>query len=327
MKQKEKHIAWGIIGCGDVAEVKSGPAFQNCDQSELVAVMRRNGEKAKDFAERHKVPLWYDDASLLLKNDDINAVYVATPPSTHLEYALKSLEVGKDVYLEKPMVLNEDEALVLKEAVNQSKNKLVVAHYRRHLPMYLKVKELVDSNAIGQIEYVDIKYLIEHDKNINSNWRIDPSVSGGGLFHDLAPHQLDLMYYFFGDYKQVAGFATSHEEEYQMSDSVNGIIGFKNGIQFRGIWNFNVPEYIAEDNCTIHGSKGTIQFPFYGSQLKWTVGSETTTNNFKNPVNIQQPLIQETVNYFLDLRTNPCSVEEGLVVTSIMDKFTHNINT
>ena len=144
-------INWGIIGCGDVAEVKSGPAFQNCSNSKLLAVMRRNGDLARDFAERHQVPLWYDDADKLLENTDINAVYIATPPSTHLEFALKALRSGKDVYLEKPMVLSNKEASVLKNAVNKSKQKLVMAHYRRFLPMYLKVKDLVDENEYFEV--------------------------------------------------------------------------------------------------------------------------------------------------------------------------------
>tara|TARA_R110002094_G_scaffold193793_1_gene167357 strand:+ start:26 stop:541 length:516 start_codon:yes stop_codon:yes gene_type:complete len=152
-------VVWGIIGCGDVAEVKSGPAFQKCENSELLAVMRRNGDLAQDFAKRHNVPLWYDDADKLLANPDINAVYIATPPSTHLEYALKTLKAGKDVYLEKPMVLSKEEATTLGNAANGSKHKLVVAHYRRFLPMYIQVKDLLDSHAIGDIKFVDLRFL------------------------------------------------------------------------------------------------------------------------------------------------------------------------
>jgi predicted dehydrogenase len=186
-------INWGIIGCGDVAEVKSGPAFHNCRDSKLLAVMRRNGDLAKDFAERHQVPLWYDDADKLLENTDINAVYIATPPSTHLEFALKALRSGKDVYLEKPMVLSNKEASVLKNAVNKSKQKLVMAHYRRFLPIYLKVKDLVDENAIGAIKFIDLRFLQPFNFNSNATWRLDKKVSGGGYFHDIAPHQIDLM--------------------------------------------------------------------------------------------------------------------------------------
>lgn len=135
MAEKNK-ISWGILGCGDVAEVKSGPAFQKCENSELLAVMRRNSAKAEDFAKRHNVQLWYDNADELLQNKDINAVYIATPPAIHLEYTIKAIKAGKDVYLEKPMTRTADEAQQLLNALANSKVKLTVAHYRRQLPTF-----------------------------------------------------------------------------------------------------------------------------------------------------------------------------------------------
>ncbi len=326
MEKDKDHIFWGIIGCGDVAENKSGPAFQKSKHSSLLAVMRRNSTKAKEFAHRHEVPLWYDDASELLKNDDINAVYIATPPSSHLELALRALRAGKHVYLEKPMVLGKKEALILTQAVSNGKNKLVVAHYRRHLPLYLKVKELVNSRAIGDISFVDIKFLKSHKANKDYNWRLNASISGGGLFHDLAPHQIDLLLYLFGDYKEISGFASNQGKKHKANDIVNGIIGFKNGIQFRGIWHFDAPDELEEDNCIIYGSKGTISFSFYGDVLKTKVNNNTSTYHFKNPEYVQQPLIQEAINYFLDKRTNPCGVNDGVIVTTIMENFTNGLN-
>ena len=134
-------INWGIIGCGDVAEVKSGPAFQKTVNSELLGVMRRNREKAKDFALRHQVPISTDKAEELLCHDEINSIYIATPPSTHLDYALEALAAGKNVYLEKPMTLTSIEAEKIVKAVKKSKGKLTVAHYRRELPAFKKVKK------------------------------------------------------------------------------------------------------------------------------------------------------------------------------------------
>lgn len=317
-------VVWGIIGCGDVAEVKSGPAFQKCKNSQLLAVMRRDSEKAKDFALRHKVPLWYDDAGLLLANKSINAIYIATPPSTHLSYALQVLKSGKDVYLEKPMVLSLDEAFSLKTALDKSNNKLVVAHYRRHLPLYLKVKSLLDSKVLGSIKYVDLKYLKTHKTTTKNYWRLDSAVSGGGHFHDLAPHQIDLMYYFFGDYKKACGFSVNQEDKYSVPDMVNGTINFKSGVQFRGIWSFDVPDYLDEEKCVIYGLDGNLSFSFYGDSVKLTTNNQTKIYNFNNPENIQQPFIQQTINYFLGKRNNPCSLEEGILVTTIMDNFTKN---
>ena len=290
-------VVWGIIGCGDVVEVKSGPAFQQCSNSQLLAVMRRNGELAQDFAKRHNVPFWYDDADQLLANPDINAVYIATPPSSHLEYALKALLAGKHVYIEKPMVLSSTQALKLQEAASTSNNKLVVAHYRRFLPIYIKVKELLDENAIGDIKFVDLKFLQHHNFNSKANWRLDEKVLEGGYFHDIAPHQIDLMYHFFGNYVSAKGISVNQSKMNKVDDTVNGIISFKNGIQFRGMWSFAMPKYLEEDRCVIYGEKGTIEFSFYKVQLKLNSNGETKFFNFNNPLNIQQPMIQETFNY------------------------------
>ena len=318
-------IKWGILGCGDVAEVKSGPAFQKIKNSELLAVMRRDGEKAKDFAKRHQVPLWYDNVEDLLKNDDLDAIYIATPPSTHFTYAKRVLDANKHVYLEKPMVLNKREGAQLVDLVQRSKKKLTVAHYRRFLPSFIKVKELIEGKAIGDIRFADIQILQAPESDMvaksDANWRIVPSLSGGGYFNDLAPHQIDLMYYYFGDYEEAFGFSANQQKSYNASDIVSGIVAFKNNIQFRGIWCFNVSEENKRDQCVIYGSKGFISFSFYGNEVTLHSNNKTEIFNFENPVHIQQPMIEKVVNYFLGHDDNPCSVEDGLVVTAIMEAF------
>ena len=318
----KKTIKWGIIGCGDVAEMKSGPAFQKCENSELLAVMRRNTDLAKDFAKRHRVPLWYDDAQQLLENNEINAVYIATPPSSHLEYTTQALSAGKDVYLEKPMVLSNNESQQLVEIVNKSNRKVVVAHYRRFLPLYMKVKELIDANVIGAINYVDLRFLQPLDFNSKAIWRLNEAISGGGYFHDIAPHQIDLMYHFFGNDDNHKGIAINQSGRYHVDDMVNGLISFKNKIQFRGIWSFAIPKYLKEDSCNIYGENGRISFSFYQESLKLETKNKNEVFNFTNPENVQQPLIQEAVNYFLGKRNNPCPVEDGALVISIMEEFT-----
>jgi predicted dehydrogenase len=143
-------INWGIIGCGDVTEVKSGPAFNKVEGSRLVAVMRRNASLAEDYARRHKVPKFYSDASELIHDREVDAVYVATPPDTHAVYGIAAIEAGKPVYIEKPMALNYEECLRINEAAEKHKVPVFVAYYRRTLPGFLKVKGLIDNGAIGK---------------------------------------------------------------------------------------------------------------------------------------------------------------------------------
>ena len=322
---ERNRINWGIIGCGDVAEVKSGPAFQQIENSNLIAVMRRDPIKAADFAARHGVPQWYANADDLLKNESINAVYIATPPSSHLELSLKALEKGKDIYLEKPMVLNRSEADILIVAAEQSECKITVAHYRRALPGFMKVKQLIDEGAIGEIQFAEI-IILQPPKSVivadtASNWRIEPNVSGGGYFFDLAPHQIDLMLKYFGDVEKAFGFGSNLGKHYDANDIVTGICKFKSGVHFTGTWAFNVNEAQKEDSCKIYGSDGLIEFSFYGEKVS-LISKPSKTFKFSHPKSIQEFMIKETVDYFLgQTDINPCSIYEAAEVIDIMRTF------
>ncbi|MEH6746221.1 MAG: Gfo/Idh/MocA family oxidoreductase [Maribacter arcticus] len=317
-------IKWGIIGCGDVAEVKSGPAFQQVENSNLVSVMRRNTEKAKSFAVRHHVPHWTTNANDILNNKDINAVYIATPPSTHLEYALQAIHAGKHVYLEKPMTLNVEQAKQICAAVENSTSKLTVAHYRRKLPAFLRVKALLDNRKIGEVTHVDIEILQPKKTNLvtdtEENWRINPQISGGGYFYDLAPHQIDLMIHYFGPIKTVRGLSSTSHINSLVEDVVNGIMAFENGIQFRGLWNFTSAELNQKDQCIIYGTEGNIEFSFFGSEVILTTTKGIETFSFHNPKHVQEPMIKATVDYFLDKGENPCPAEDGLLVMELLAK-------
>jgi predicted dehydrogenase len=182
-------INWGIIGCGDVTEVKSGPAFNKVPDSKLTAVMRRDAELAADYALRHKVNQWYSDANVMMDNAGINAVYIATPPLYHLPYTQQALQKGFNVYVEKPVTLNALEAQQMLSAVKQSGAKLTVAHYRRALPLFLRIKELIDNHTVGEIRTVQIRLWQSRKPALvaktTHNWRTQPELSGGGFFHDL----------------------------------------------------------------------------------------------------------------------------------------------
>lgn len=320
-----EEITWGIIGCGDVAEVKSGPAFQKAENSSLLAVMRRDSKKAKSYAERHKVPLWYDDASLLLDNPEINSIYIATPPSSHLPYALKALKKGKNVYLEKPMALNASEAKEIQRTQEETGSKLSIAHYRRRLPAFLKVKELLEQEALGKTLFADIQILQPKQSKIiaesEKSWRLNPELSGGGYFHDLAPHQLDLMLYYFGTVVKASGSSTTQHPNSPVDDIVLGQLSFKNGTQFRGVWSFNIPEGESKDQCSIYGTNGKIEFSFYGEEVRLFNRKEMKVFQFENPKHIQEPMITAVIEYFRGRAPNPCTAAEGYKVMEIMDCF------
>ncbi|MBL7818374.1 MAG: Gfo/Idh/MocA family oxidoreductase [Saprospiraceae bacterium] len=306
----EKGINWGIIGVGDVCEVKSAPAMNLIEGSKLVAVMRRNGDKAADFARRHGVPKWYDDADALLNDPSVNAIYIATPPDSHAFYALKAAAVGKPVYVEKPMARTYAECLSMIEACEKAQIPLFTAYYRRELALYKTVKRLITEGVIGDVRFVDIKLHKPLQTNGDS-WRIQPDIAGGGLFYDLGSHQLDIMDFLFGEIESAHGFAANQAQVYPSEDIVLGSFQFKNGILGQGSWCFNAPLSSETDLTTIYGSKGELSFTFFSNfhvQLKID-GKRKKIWTFEMPKHIQQPLIQTIVD---DLQGKGTCVSTGV---------------
>jgi predicted dehydrogenase len=316
-----KRINWGIIGCGDVTELKSGPAFNKVPDSALVAVMRRDAAKARDYAQRHNVPCWYSDADKLINDPEVNAIYVATPPVFHEEYSIAAINAGKPVYVEKPMAMNYSQALNMAALAAEKNVKMVVAHYRREQPFFNKIKELIEGKIIGDIRIANLTYYrnpFKAEELTGRNlWRVDPAVAGGGIFHDLAPHQLDLMLYFFGEVEKVHGMATNQAGIYKADDMVTGSILFKNGIAFNGSWCFNCAVY--KDHCEIIGTAGKISFNVFDNRtIELTVNGNTSEIVFEKLQHVQQPMIAKTVQYFLGNAENPGTAANGAEVMRLI---------
>lgn len=316
-------IHWGIIGCGNVTEIKSGPAFNKVSQSKLMAVMRRDSALAKDYATRHQVPRWYDDAMALLQDPEINAIYIATPPSSHEMYAIEALKAGKFVYLEKPMSTTVESCLRIAEVAKQVSGKLSIAHYRRALPKFLRIKELVQEEAIGEIRTIQLRMLQPfRPGTAETGWRVDPAIGGnGGLFYDLAPHQLDILYWIFGAANKVMGISGNQLNQYASRDLVSGMIEYPHGIVFNGIWCFSVDSHQQQDICELIGSKGKISFSFFGHEIYLEKGDQKEKIEFAPFDHIQQPMIQAVVHYFNDQGENPCSAEDAIETMKIMERF------
>ena len=320
-----KKIQWGIIGCGDVTEVKSGPAFNKVNDSQLAAVMRRDAAKAASYAERHGVPKWYSDATALINDPEVNAVYIATPPQSHEAYTLQAIAAGKPVYVEKPMSLNADAAKRMQQAASDAGVPLCVAHYRKAQPRFRKIKTLLEAGEIGAIRMVHLLLVQAPSQNINTpaSWRLDPSISGGGLFHDLAPHQLDLLQYFFGEPVEAKGFAVNQAGLYAAPDLVMGNIHFANGAVFTGSWCFSGAAGEERDTVEITGAAGSIRFAVFSTHhFVVSRGGQEKVFSFDELPHVQEPMIGEVVQYFLGAGPNPSSAASAVTTMQIIDAFT-----
>jgi predicted dehydrogenase len=292
-------INWGIIGCGDVTEVKSGPAFNKVNNSRLIAVMRRNATLAEDYAKRHNVPRFYSDATDLINDPDVNAVYVATPPGSHAEYAIRSIKAGKPVYIEKPMALNYAECRKINKAAEKNKVPVFVAYYRRTLPGFRKVKDLVKNGSIGKIRFVQVQMFkspSEEEKSGKLTWRVDPEISGGGYFFDLASHQLDYLDFLFGPIQKIKSFVINQAGLYEAEDFVSSSFMFSDNIPGNGTWCFSGSPFSDRDSIEIIGEKGIISFSCFSFEpikLENENGKQEFIN--ERPEHVQYFLIEQVV--------------------------------
>jgi len=317
-------VNWGIIGCGNVTEVKSGPAFNKVPGSKLVAVMRRDVGLAEDYARRHNVARFYSNAYDLINDNEINAVYVATPPESHAEYAIASIKAGKPVYIEKPMALNHTECLKIIKESEKHKVPVFVAYYRRALPGFLMVKELIENGSIGKVRFLQIqlfKFPSEDEKSGKLSWRVDPEVSGGGHFFDLACHQLDYLDFVFGPILKVKSIALNLAGLYKAEDFVTAEFVFQNNIVGTGTWCFSVSYDDGKDSIEIFGEKGSIKFSTF-SFTPIILTNESGQKEFINerPEHIQYNLIEKIVKSLEGKGSAPSTGMSGARTSRVMDE-------
>ncbi len=295
-------INWGIIGVGDVTEVKSGPAFYKTEHSNVVAVMRRNAEKAADYASRHGIPKWYSDAADLIDDPEVNAVYVATPPDSHAGYAIGAMRAGKPVYVEKPMASSFSECEEMLRVSKETGMPLWVAYYRRALPAFLKARQLIEAGEIGKPLVVNIRLCAQarerHQAKEEMNWRVNPEIAGAGHFFDLASHQFDYLDFVFGKVTKPKGNAVNLGGLYAAEDTVSGTWRHESGVIGSGSWSFVVDKNSEKDEIEMIGDKGKITLSCFAvpDRLRLVTNEVDTEMKFDNPKHISQNLVQQLVD-------------------------------
>ncbi|PRY26142.1 putative dehydrogenase [Aliiruegeria haliotis] len=316
-------VRWGILGCGDVTEVKSGPGLQNVDRSSIVNVMRRDGAKAADYAARHNVPRSTDDADALIHDPEVSAVYVATPPSSHADYAIRAMEAGKDVLVEKPMAMNPAECAAMGDAVKRTGRKLSVAYYRRALPRFEKLREIATDGTIGDVRMVEVRHFRPTGSGPDQPWKIDPAIGGGGLFTDMQSHTLDWLDHAFGAPIGVTGLKKQQGGTYEAEDLVSYILDF-GAFPAVGLCAYSTGR--DEEVVTIHGSKGSASMGFFRPcEITIDMAGETRTIELPDEPAFHHLLVEKVVAHFLDDAPNPCDVSAGSRTNALLEKIRSGI--
>jgi 1,5-anhydro-D-fructose reductase (1,5-anhydro-D-mannitol-forming) len=324
-----KQVRWGFIGCGDVTEVKSGPAFQQIPGSSIVAVMRRDGEKAADYARRHGIPRWYDDADRLIHDSEVDAVYIATPPGSHLEYGLRVCAAGKPAYIEKPLARNYDECRQLVDAFAAKRLPLFVAYYRRRLPRFEQARQIIESGRLGTIVNISYRYEVppvEFDPQ-HLPWRYDVERSGGGLFFDVGCHVLDMFDHWLGALTSVSGNCANRAGDYTVEDAVAMSFETKSGIPGAATWNFAGTD--PTDHIEISGTQGKLTLAAFADEpLRVFANGAWQSQSIPHPKHVHQPLVQTIVDELLNngSATSTCP-STGITATrtaAVMDQVVKN---
>ena len=321
-----KQINWGFIGCGEVTEKKSGPAFNEVEGSQVVAVMSRSENKARSYAERYHVRKWYTDASELIEDPDVNAVYIATPPSSHATFAIMAMHAGKPCYIEKPLAASYNDCIRINRISEQTGVPCFVAYYRRYLPYFQKVKEIIESGTIGNVVNVQVRFSVPpRDLDFQSGkempWRLQPDIAGGGYFYDLAPHQIDLLQNLFGVITRAHGYPANRAHLYQAEDTLSACFFFESGIPGSGSWCFVGHESAKEDCIEVIGEKGSLSFSVFTYQPIEVITSEgKNLITVPNPPYVQLPLIKSVIQHLQGIGKCDCTSVSATAVNWVLDR-------
>ncbi len=321
-----KILRWGFIGCGEVTEKKSGPAFSEIEDSMVEAVMSRSEAKARGYAERHGIAKWYTDPQELIDDPDVNAIYIATPPSSHATFAIMAMRAGKPVYVEKPLAASYEDCARINRVSEETKVPCFVAYYRRYLPYFQKVKSIIDAGTIGKVLNVQVRFAVpprdldyQHSKNLP--WRLQPDIAGGGYFYDLAPHQLDLLQHFFGVIVEANGICANRGGLYNAEDSLSACFRFDNGLPGSGSWCFVAYESAREDRIEVIGDRGQLGFSVFNyDPILLHTGDGTQSITVPNPPYVQFPLIKNVVEHLQGLGVCTCTSVSATPVNWVMDR-------
>ena len=310
-----KELKWGFIGCGEVTEIKSGPAFSEVEGSTVVAVMSRTEERARTYAIKRGIPKWYTDAQELIDDPDVNAVYVATPPSSHATYAIMSMKAGKPVYVEKPLAASYEDCARINRISEET-----------GIPYFQKVKDIVNNGIIGKMVNVHVRFAVpprelDYTKQKELPWRLQPDIAGGGYFYDLAPHQLDLLQDIFGVIVEARGIRANRGGLYNAEDSVSACFQFENGLPGSGSWCFVAHESAREDRIELIGDQGSVSFSVFDyAPIKLHTSEGTQKITVPNPPYVQYPLIKNVIEHLQGIGICECTSVSATPVNWAMDR-------
>jgi len=314
-------LNWGLIGCGDIARKRVAPAIRDLDNCRLVAVNRAQSDLAEQFAEEFRADRWYKDWRELLKDEEIKAVYVATPPNLHAEQTIAAAKAGKHVICEKPMALNAQECRRMIAACRTAGVRLSIAYYRHFYPVVSRVKQILESGEIGKVVLAEIRAFENFRPEAEGprSWFTRKQEAGGGPLMDFGCHRIEVLLNILGAVSIARGSQGSLITDWDVEDTSVSILEFQN--EAKGMLTVSRAIEEPQDTLDIYGSVGSIHIPVLntGGMTVGTPGGERREDHPPHQ-NLHLPYIEAVTRAFLANGEPPVPGETGLRVAEIIEE-------
>lgn len=316
-----KILRWGIIGAGDIARKRIAPALRDLPNGEFVSVSRSRFDLAEAFAKEFGAKKWFADWRELVADQEIDAVYLATPVFLHAEQTIAAAEAGKHVLCEKPMALNVKECDAMLAACKANNVKLGIAYYRRFYPVIDRIKEIIASGAIGRIAVVQINAFeyFEPDANHPRRWLIEKAKSGGGPLMDFGCHRLEVLTNLFGAIKQTKSIISNNVFKREVEDTATILLEFETGTN--AVLTITHSAFEARDTLDIFGAKGAIHVPILNKgEMLLRIGNDEKTELHPPAENVHLPLVKDFTESVLNDSVPAVTGETGRDIARIIEE-------
>lgn len=314
----ELKLRWGLIGCGDIARKRVAPALRDLACSELIAVSRARSELAASFAKDFGATRCHAEWRDLLSDDEIDAVYIATPVHLHAAQAIAAAEAGKHVLCEKPMAMNPQECDRMIDAARSHRVKLGIAYYRRFYPVVARVKEIIESGEIGVPSLAQIEAFEWFNPAAGDprSWLLQKHLAGGGPMFDFGCHRIEVLLNIFGPISQVKAITANTVFDREVEDTASALFRFSGGAC--GVLSVSHAVAKAKDTLNIFGTLGSIGVSVLNEGKVRVTGKMGERYEEHPPAaNLHAPLVEDFTKAVLDNREPAVNGEAGRAVATI----------
>jgi predicted dehydrogenase len=314
-------LRWGLIGCGDISRKRVAPALRLIPECELIAVSRARVDLAEAFANEFGAKRWYGDWRELIADDEIDAVYIATPVYLHAEQTVAAAEAGKSVLCEKPMAMNAGECKQMIAVCEFEDVALGVAYYRRFYPAIRRVKEIIVSGEIGKPVIAQINAFERFNPAPGEDryWLLERSKSGGGPMMDFGCHRLEILLNLFGPIERTTAVIGRALFDREVEDTCIASFEFGSGAQ--ASLAVTHAAFESRDTLDIYCSAGSIHTTSLNrGDIRIVTAAGERIESHSPHANLHQPLIEDFTRALLDGREPEVSGDVGRAVAMIEEE-------